>query len=66
MKEKMVKKYDLFSFYHVNTNKMLKFLQIIDSKKATHQDNIPARIITENKFTFSRFLAEMFNFYHFQ
>ena len=30
-----VKKHDLFPFYHVNPDKMLKILQNIDSKKAT-------------------------------
>ena len=36
IKEK-VKKHDLFSFYHVNPDKMLKILQNIDSKKAAQQ-----------------------------
>ena len=38
IKEK-VKKYDLFSFYHVKPNKMLKILKNIDSKKATQQSD---------------------------
>ena len=42
---------------------MLKILQNIDSKKATQQGDIPVRIIKENKFTFSKILSEMFNFY---
>ena len=58
IKEK-VKKHDLFSFYHVNPDKMLKILQNIDSKKATQQGDIPVRIIKENKFTFSKILSEM-------
>ena len=62
IKEK-VKKHDLFSFYHVNPNKMLTILQNIDPKKATHQGDIPVRIIDENKFTFSKISSEMFNFY---
>ena len=40
-----VKKYDHFSFYHVNPDKCLKFS------------------IKENKFTFSKILSKMFNFY---
>ena len=42
---------------------MLKILQNIDSKKAAQQGDIPVRIIKENKFTFSKILSEMFNFY---
>ena len=42
---------------------MLKILQNIDSEKATQQGDIPVRIIKENKFTFSKILSEMFNFY---
>ena len=42
---------------------MLKILQNIHSKKATQQGDIPVRIIKENKFTFSKILSEMFNFY---
>ena len=38
IKEK-VKKYDLFSFYHVKPNKMSKILKNIDSKKATQQSD---------------------------
>ena len=62
IKEK-VKKHELFSFYHVNPYKMLNIFQNIDSKKATQQGDIPVRIIKENKFTFSKILSEMFNFY---
>ena len=62
IKEK-IQKYDLFSFYHVNSNKILKILQNIDSKKATQQGDIPVRIIKENRFAFSKILSEMFNFY---
>ena len=43
-----------FSFYHVNLHKILKILQ----------GDIPVRIIKENKFTFSKILSEMFNFYN--
>ena len=42
---------------------MLKIPQNIDSKKVTQQGGIPVRIIKENKFTFSKLLSEMFNFY---
>ena len=42
---------------------MLKILQNIDSVKATQQGDIRVRIIKENKFTFSKILSEMFNFY---
>ena len=42
---------------------MLKILQNIDSKKATQLGDIPVRIVKENKFTFSKILSEMFNFY---
>ena len=52
-----------FLFYHVNPNKMLKVLQNIDFRKATQQGDIPVRIIKENKFTFSKMLSEMLNFY---
>ena len=38
-------------------------MQNIDSKNATQQGDIPVRIIKENKFTFSKVLSEMFNFY---
>ena len=62
IKEK-VKKCDLFSFHHVNPNKMLKIFQNTDSKKATQQGDIPVRIIKVNKFTFSKSFSEMFNFY---
>ena len=62
IKEKF-KKHDLFSFYHVNPDKMLKIIENIDSKKATQQGDIPVRIIKENKFTFSKVLSEIFNFY---
>ena len=62
IKEK-VKRHDLFSFYRVNPDKMLKILQNIDSKKATQQCDIPVRIIKENKFMFSKILSEMFHFY---
>ena len=56
IKEKF-KKHDLFSFYHVNPDKMLKIIENIDSKKATQQDVIPVGIIKENKFTFSKVLS---------
>ena len=62
IKEK-VKKHDLFSFYNINPDKMLKILQNIDFKEATQQGDIPVRIIKENKFTFSKMLSEMFNIY---
>ena len=42
---------------------MLKILQNIDSKKTTQQADVPVRIIKESKFTFSKILSEMFNFY---
>ena len=58
-----VKKHDLFSFYHVNSDKMLKFFQNIDSKKATQEGDIPVRTIREKKITFSKILYQMFNFY---
>ena len=35
----------------------------MDSKNATQQGVTPVRIIKENKFTFSKILSEMFNFY---
>ena len=50
-------------FNHVNPDKMLKIPQNTDSKKVTQQGGIPIRIIKENKFTFSKLLSEMFNFY---
>ena len=50
--KEQLKKYDLFSFYHVNPNKMLKIIENIDSKKATQHGDIPVRIIKENKFIF--------------
>ena len=62
IKEK-VKNYNLLSFYHINPDKMLKILQNSDCKKATQQGDIPVRIIKEKKFTFSKILCEMFNFY---
>ena len=52
-----------FSFYQVNPDKISEILQNIDSEKATQQDDIPVRIIKENKYTFSKILSEMFNFY---
>ena len=61
--KEQLKKHDLFSFYHVNPDKMLKIIENIDSKKATQQGDIPVRIIKENKFTFSKVLSEIFNFY---
>ena len=42
---------------------MLKILQNIDSKKATQQGDIPVRTIKENRFTFSKILSGIFNFY---
>ena len=42
---------------------MLKIIENIDSKNATQQGDIPFRIVKENKFTFSKILSEMFNFY---
>ena len=42
---------------------MLKIFQNIDSKKTTQQADVPVRIIKESKFTFSKVLSEMFNFY---
>ena len=42
---------------------MLKIIENIDSEKAAQQGDIPARIIKENKLTFSKVLAEIFNFY---
>ena len=42
---------------------MLEIIENIDSKKATQQDDIPVRIVKENKFTFSKVLSEIFNFY---
>ena len=53
IKEK-VKKCDLFLFHHVNLGKMLKVLQNID---------IPVRNMKESKFTFTKILSEMFDFY---
>ena len=61
--KKKLKKHDLFSFYQVNPDKMLKIIENIDSKKATKQGDIPVRIMKENKFTFSKVLSEIFNFY---
>ena len=37
---------------------MLKILQNIHTKKDTKQDDIPVRIIKENKFTFSNFFLK--------
>ena len=72
IKEK-VKKYDLFSFYHVNHPKTSKILQNMDQirllrllglpNKTTQQSDIPVRIIKENKFTFSKILSEILNIY---
>ena len=45
IKEK-VKKYELFSFYHVNPDKMLKTFQNTDLKKSTQQGDSPVTIIT--------------------
>ena len=45
IKEK-VKKYELFSFYHVNPDKMLKIFQNTDLKKSTQQGDNPVTIIT--------------------
>ena len=42
---------------------MLKIIGNTDSKKATQQGDIPVGVIKENKFTFSKVLSEMFNFY---
>ena len=42
---------------------MLKILKNIDSKKTTQLGDIPIRIIKEIKFTFSKILSKMFNFY---
>ena len=61
--KEQLKKDDLFSFYHVNPDKMLKIIENIDSKKATQHGDIPVRIIKENKFIFSKVLSEIFNFY---
>ena len=52
-----------FSFYHVNPDKMLKIIENIDPKKATQVGEITVRIIQENKFTFSKVLSKIFNFY---
>ena len=41
-----VKKYELFSFYHVNPDKMLKIFQNTDPKKSTQQGDSPVTIIT--------------------
>ena len=46
-------------FHH----KMLKILQNFDCKKATQQGDLIVGIIKENKFIFSQFLSQMFNFY---
>ena len=43
--KEQLKKEDLFSFYHVNPDKMLKIIENIDSKKATQHGDIPVRII---------------------
>ena len=45
IKEK-VKKYELFSFYNVNPDKMLKIFQNTDPKKSTQQGDSPVTIIT--------------------
>ena len=45
IKEK-VKKYELFSFYHVNPDKMLKIFQNTDPRKSTQQGDSPVTIIT--------------------
>ena len=42
---------------------MLKIIENIDCKKAFQQGDIPVRIIKENKFTFSKVLSQIFNFY---
>ena len=47
----------------VNPDKMFKILQNVDSKKATQQCDMPVRIMQETKFTFSKNVSEMFNFY---
>ena len=47
----------------VNPEKMFKILQNVDSKKATQQCDMPVRIMQETKFTFSKNVSEMFNFY---
>ena len=61
--KEQLKKDDLFSFYHVNPDKMLKIIENIDSKKATQHGDIPVRIVKESKFIFSKVLSEIFNFY---
>ena len=61
IKEKVKKR--PFYFYHINPDKMLKILQDVDSKKGIQQGDTPVRIIKENKFTFSKILLEVFNFY---
>ena len=52
-----------FSFYHVKRDKMLKIIENIDPKKATQLGEITVRIIQEDKFTFSKVLSKIFNFY---
>ena len=47
----------------VNPEKMFKILQNVDSKKATQQCDMPVRIMQETKFTLSKNVSEMFNFY---
>ena len=61
--KEQLKKDDLFSFYHVDPDKMLKIIENIDSEKVTQHGDIPVRIIKENKFIFSKVLSEIFNFY---
>ena len=62
IKEKF-KKHDHFYCYYVNPNKMLKIIDNIDPKRANQQDDIPVQYVKENKFTFSKGLSEIFNFY---
>ena len=52
-----------FYFYHINPDKMLTILQDVDSKKGIQQGDTPVRITKENKFTLSKILLEVFNFY---
>ena len=53
--EEKFKKHDLFSFHHVNPDKMLKIIENIHSKKATQQGDIPVRIIKESNSIFQKF-----------
>ena len=61
IKDRMETLKSTFSFNYINEDQLFQEIQNLDSKKASHQNDIPVKIIKENIETFSFVLYHSFN-----